>query len=103
MNSDFGLGAINAYKQSQSIKAAPSTGLSEPTGPSFSELLEQKARDTVQTIRAGDDAAVAGMRGEISTQQVIEATMAMENAIETTVAVRDKFLEAYQDILRMSV
>lgn len=103
MDSFTSPGALRAYRASQSIPAAPVAAPQSTQGPSFTELLEETARETLQTVRAGDDAARAGLRGEISTQEVIEATMAMENAIETTVAVRDKFLEAYQDILRMSV
>ena len=96
-------GALRAYQAGKSIAADPSPITSAPTGPSFSDMLEQAASNTVDTIRAGEDAAIAGMKGEMSTQKVIEATMAMENAIQTSVAVRDKVVEAYQEILRMSV
>ncbi len=96
-------GALLAYRIGQSIEAEPSPVTAKPQGPSFADMLEQAAEDTVDTIRAGEDAAIAGLKGEVSTQDVIEATMAMENAIQTSIAVRDKVVEAYQEILRMSV
>lgn len=97
-----GIGAAaRAYRTGQD---APMVGVREQgQGPSFAEMLENTARNTVETIHHGDRAAIAGMRGEMSTQQVVEAVMAMESAVRTSVAVRDKIVEASQEILRMSV
>lgn len=95
-------GAARAYRTGQSVPVAlPET---RPAGgPSFAELVERGARDTVETIREGNRAAVAGLRGEMPVQQVVEATMAMESALKVTISVRDKVVEAYQEILRMPV
>lgn len=96
-------GAVaRAYQLGQSL---PSVGTTDraASGPSFAEMLENTARSTVDTIRQGDRAAIAGLRGEMPTQQVVEAVMAMESALKTSVAVRDKVVEATQEVLRMSV
>lgn len=95
-------GAARAYRTSQAIPAAPSLGREAGT-PSFAELVERGARNTVETVREGNRAAVAGLRGEMPVQQVVEATMAMETALKVTVSLRDKMVEAYQEILRMPV
>lgn len=102
-----GLGkATGAYKTAASVQAIPGQGGVEgarPASPSFLEMVENTARQTVETVREGDRAAVAGMKGEIPIQQVIEATMEMETALNVTIAIRDKVVEAYQEILRMAV
>ncbi|MBR9862841.1 MAG: flagellar biosynthesis protein [Rhodobacteraceae bacterium] len=103
MDTAFSTGALRAYKIGQTLPATPTPQKTEPTGPSFAEVLENTARDTVQAVREGDRAAVAGLHGKLSTQEVVEATMAMETAIETAVAVRDKVVGAYQEVLRMTV
>ena len=39
----------------------------------------------------------------MGTQQVVEATLALESTVKTVVAMRDKFVEAYQEVLRMPI
>lgn len=94
--------ASRAYQAGQSL-AALRTPAPATDGPSFADMVEKSGRDMLQTIRAGDQAAVAGLKGEMSTQQVVEATRAMETALQVTVAVRNKVVEAYTEILRMAV
>ena len=67
----------------------------------FSEMVSNAAANAVATVRAGDETALAGVSGNASIQQVVEATMAMESTVQVTVAVRDKLVEAYQEVLRM--
>lgn len=73
------------------------------SGPSFGEMVESSLRQTVETVRAGDRAAIAGLNGQIPLQDMVQATVEMETAMRTTVALRDKTLEAWQELLRMSV
>jgi len=46
---------------------------------------------------------LAGLAGRADPQAVVEALAATELAVQTAVAVRDKVVEAYQEILRMPV
>lgn len=96
-------GASRAYKAGYALKgeAAPLEISSGKT--SFADLLEETAVNTVNTIRAGDATAIRAIGGEATIQQAVEATLNMETAVRTTVAVRDKIIEAYQEVLRMSV
>ena len=54
-------------------------------------------------MREGEAVAQAGLRGEADTQQVVEAMLAMESTVKVAVSVRDRFVEAYQEILRMPI
>jgi flagellar hook-basal body complex protein FliE len=96
-------GASRAYQSASKIAQEPISTTSITPKRSFSELIEQSARNAVETVREGDRAAIAGLRGEISTQEVVEATMEMQSTLQVTIAVRDKVLEAYQEIMRMAV
>ena len=98
----FSSGVSRAYQAAQSMPAQPAQR-EEPAGASFSEMLEQTAQDALHSVRAGDEAAIAGLQGKMSTQDVVEATMAMESALKVTTAVRDRVVEAYQEVLRMAV
>ena len=43
------------------------------------------------------------MRGDADPHALIEALAATQSAVETVAAVRDRVVEAYQEILRMPV
>ncbi len=104
MTMDVSTGAaVRAYRLGNSLPVTKGPAVERPKGPSFEDFLEKTGSKVVETIHEGNRAVVAGLRGEISPQAVVEATMAMETTIKTTVAVRDKLVEAYQEVLRMAV
>lgn len=56
-----------------------------------------------QTLRQGEATAISAMTGGADAQSLVQALSASKLAIETAVTVRDKVVEAYQEILRMPV
>lgn len=67
--------------------------------PNFAQV----ANDFVKTLQAGEQTAISGLAGDADTHSVVKALAQSELAIETAVTVRDKVVEAYQEILRMPV
>jgi flagellar hook-basal body complex protein FliE len=61
------------------------------------------AGDALNTMRTGEAKSLAGVTGEADVQSVVEALAAAEMTMRTVVAVRDKVVEAYHDILRMPI
>ncbi len=59
--------------------------------------------DFAQTLAKGDQTAQAAMTGQADPHALVEALAASQLAVETAVTVRDKVVEAYQEILRMPV
>jgi len=55
------------------------------------------------TLGNAETTAMAGMAGRADPHAIVEALAAAELALETAVSVRDKAVEAYQEILRMPV
>lgn len=72
-------------------------------GSDFADTLASLAADAVSTIKNGETTAVAGMKGNASLQQVVEAVMTAEQTLQTVVAVRDKVVGAYLEISRMQI
>lgn len=100
------ISASKAYQTAKKLQVAdvPRVETRLPADrPTFTQLLENTAKETVQTIRQGEAAAIAGVQGNMPVQKVVEATLAMESALKVTVALRDRVVEAYQEVLRMSV
>ncbi len=73
----------------------------QPDGPGadFSKV----ASDFANTLRQGEETAAAAMTGDADPHALVQALAQTELAIETAVTVRDKVVEAYQEILRMPV
>lgn len=74
-----------------------------PDGPSEFEGLGTLANDFADTIRNGEETAKAVMTGNADPLALVQALAQTELAVETAVTVRDRVVEAYQEILRMPV
>ncbi|WP_417718790.1 flagellar hook-basal body complex protein FliE [Salipiger sp.] len=72
-----------------------------------SEGMQQKfmdvAEDFAATLKEGETTAKASMIGDADPHALVQALAQSELAVETVVAVRNKVVEAYQEILRMPV
>ena len=55
------------------------------------------------TLANGEQTAKSAMTGGADPHALVQALAASELAVETAVTVRDKVVEAYQEILRMPV
>ncbi len=73
----------------------------QPDGPG--EALSRVAGDFAETLRKGEETAMAAMVGDADPNALVQALAQTELAVETAVTVRDKVVEAYQEILRMPV
>ncbi len=72
-------------------------------GRSPAEAFSAAATDFMTTLRESEATVTAGLAGRADPQAVVEALAATELALQTAVAVRDRVVEAYQEILRMPV
>ena len=92
--------AAQTYAQARPV-TQPSPNAAGPAGAgnAFTAL----AGDFAQTLRAGEETAKAAMTGGADPHALVEALAASELAVETAVTLRNKVVEAYQEILRMPV
>ena len=54
-------GIQRAYQAAKAIPATPAAEPAAPAGASFTDVLARTAAETVETVRQGDRAAVAGL------------------------------------------
>ena len=71
------------------------------TGPS--EQIKGAAQDFMTTLRASEQQAMSSMTGGGDPHSLVQALAQTELAVQTAVTVRDKVVEAYQEILRMPI
>ena len=70
---------------------------------SFAATLADAAKNAVGTVQGGEQAALQGLAGTMDTHQVVAAMTRAELTIQATIAVRDKMVQAYQELMRMPV
>jgi len=70
---------------------------------SFGALLEKVLEDAVEAGHAGERTATQAVVGRADLQDVVAAVHAAEVTLQTVVAVRDRMISAYQDIIRMPI
>lgn len=83
------------YAASKTATAADPNG----AGAAFSGA----ARDFVSTLQQSEQTAMAAMTTGADPHTLVQALAQTELAVQTTVAVRDRVVEAYQELLRMPV
>ncbi|GAB5375476.1 MAG: hypothetical protein AcusKO_19380 [Acuticoccus sp.] len=79
------------------------TGATAPSAASFGETFANVAASARDTLRAGEAAAISGISGDTSVQDVVEALMGAEQQLRAAIAVRDRVVAAYQEISRMQI
>ena len=84
-------------------KASNPLGGSKGQGPDFGELLAQSMQSVVDSGKASDQAAMNFVNGKADVVDVVTAVSQTEIAIESMVAVRDRVISAYEEIMRMPI
>ena len=82
--------------------AANATGMAGES-TTFADALAAASGEMAETLRAGEAAAQQALTGQGDVQSVVEALTTTELALQTAVAVRDRVVEAYQEVLRMPI
>lgn len=67
------------------------------------EAFGKAAGTFIETLKESEQTAMAAMSGGADPHALVQALAQTELAVETAVTVRDKVVEAYQEILRMPV
>ena len=97
--------AAQAYSSSSNIAHAKPAGLESKTGEgvSFSDYLQKTAESSIGTLKKGEAMAAKGIMGQADPTDVVSAVNAADVTLQTVVAIRDRMVTAYNDILRMPI
>jgi flagellar hook-basal body complex protein FliE len=78
-------------------------GVGGGDGADFGAMLSQLAGNAANVVRHAEAAAMAGIQGTATVQQVVEAVMSAEQTLQGAVAIRDKVVAAYLELSRMQI
>jgi len=96
--------AANAY--ANLAKIMDQTGAAkggETGGPSFSALLKDAIGNVVDAGKKSDAQSMAMASGKANVMDVVTAVAETDVAVSTLVSVRDRVIQAYEDIMRMPI
>jgi flagellar hook-basal body complex protein FliE len=100
--------AANAYA-SLARMTDPSAGIAkamgggEQAGPSFGAMLKDAIGAVAESGRKSDAATQSMAVGKANIVDVVTAVAETEVAVNTLVSVRDKVVQAYEEIMRMPI
>jgi flagellar hook-basal body complex protein FliE len=97
--------ALAAHAQAAQRIRAPAAPAAGPTAPvqSFASLLAENLAAAVDAGERSEIAARQAAVGAADLQDLVAAVNAAELSLQSVVAVRDRIIGAYQDILRMPI
>jgi flagellar hook-basal body complex protein FliE len=96
----------SAYATAQRLASPVSEALPiETSGEAsgFADLVKQAVGSVAQTGRAADAQTFTAAVGKSDMVDVVTAVAESESALETLVAVRDRVIAAYEEIMRMPI
>lgn len=95
-------GALAAYRDTGSL-AAKGTDVGGAEGGEFADALKGFMKDTVDTLKKGEKAALEGATGKADIASIVTAISNAELKLQEIVTIRDKVIAAYQDITRTQI
>lgn len=92
------INAANSYSLARNaITPKPGAGSTDNPVARFADAAEAFS----QQVQGIDRAATGAMTGTVETHQLVQTIAETKLAVETVTAIRDKVVEAYQEVLRM--
>lgn len=82
---------------------APSQGTEDKGGVNFGDMVSSMVGSTAQNLGKAEKASLRQISGKGDLIDVVTAMGAAENALDTMIAVRDKVVSAYGEIMRMQI
>jgi flagellar hook-basal body complex protein FliE len=93
--------ATNAYARVQSGDQGSETAGSATTG--FGATLQRALEGVVDAGHEADAQSLKAIAGGGNITEVVTAVSRAELALQSTVAIRDRVIQAYQEIMRMPI
>ncbi|MCW8915289.1 MAG: flagellar hook-basal body complex protein FliE [Magnetovibrio sp.] len=99
--------AAQLYTQAQQNGVAPSSipdqDQGDPSQGKFSNLLGSYLEQANEIGKRSEQMSIQGIQNQANLTDVVTAVSEAEVTLQTVVAIRDKVVEAYKEILRMPI
>ena len=94
--------ALNAYAKTAAAGTSPGVAAKD-AGPSFAKFVKDATVSGIDQLHKSEQISAAAVVGKADLTEVITAVTNAELTLQTATSVRDKVVQAYQEILRMPI
>ena len=98
--------AANAYQGANKMGGLPTPELNSAQAagkPSFSDLVGEAAKSARSTGYENESLSAKAMADKVDLHELVTSVTNAELTLQTVVAIRDRVIGAYQDILKMPI
>ena len=97
------LAAARAYGATQALPTQALPSINATGSGGYGEQLANVMGQATRDITAFDQKAAAMAHGKADLVEVVQVIQEAEAALETVVALRDKVVQAYEEVMRMTI
>lgn len=97
------IGAVSPEFLVAGSQESPSANMQKQVTGDFGAMMADMASGAVTSVKNADAMAVKGITGDATTREVVDAVMQAEQALQTSIAIRDKIVTAYLETSRMAI
>ena len=103
--SDLGnpMAALSAYTNTAKIASTDGLEARDGKGDSFADLMKVGVENLIETQKASEAISAKAVEGKSDLNDVVRVVTEAEVTLQTAIAVRDKMISAYQEIMRMPI
>ena len=101
MTINVAAGAAAYANAAKTLSAPQATGAT--SGGGFADMLKSTLEGAITDQQKGEQASMQAVAGNADINSVVAAVTNADVTLQTVVAVRDKVVSAYQEILHMTV
>lgn len=84
-------------------KRPPTSNAHPVNSGDFASVLSDLTKQTASTLKASEDTAIKGIQGQAAVQDVVQSVLQAQTSLQTAIALRDKTVSAYQELIRMPI
>lgn len=95
--------AVSAYDQIAKMATDKISLVAEPEGPAFDELVSHAVNSSMDTLYKAENMTTKSLLGKADLHDLVTAVSAAELTLNTVVAIRDRVISAYHDIVKMPI
>lgn len=99
--------AMNAYKNATKMGGMPTpeldSGAASASKPGFDDLLTESLSTAKNSAYKTESISAKSLVGEAEMHELVTSVTNADLTLNTVVAVRDRIINAYQDILKMPI
>lgn len=95
--------AAAAQRNLEQGSGSEKLGLGGSGGPGFADMVKDVVTQAIGSGQAAEQASMKAAAGKADVTDVVTAVSNAELSLQTVVTVRDKMIQAYEDIMKMPI